>query len=70
MGKDQEQTPDIRHTIIASEGDINKMKYIAWNDRKALKKAMSEALEDYISKWEKKNGAITPALIRKMEESK
>lgn len=61
---------EIRKTIIASEEAINKMKYIAWFDRKKDKGVYSEALEDYIGRWEKKNGSISPALIKKMEDSK
>jgi hypothetical protein len=70
MGNESNQPTEIRHTVIADSVAIDKVKYIAWQERKQLKKTIGEALEDYIAKWEKKNGAITPVMIKKMEESK
>lgn len=57
-----------RFTIIAPNDTINKVKYIAWHDRMKFEKtAFVDALNSYVAAWEKKNGAITPALIKKME---
>lgn len=46
-------------SLRIEEGTANKLKYIAWHDRKSNTDIYKQAFESLISEWEKKNGAIT-----------
>jgi hypothetical protein len=60
----------IMTTLKMEKGILDRISYIAWFDRRASKKAVQEeALQSYIDKWEKKNGAITPEQIKEMEKA-
>lgn len=47
-----------RATFIVSKEIIQKLKYISLVDTRTYKETVAEALQGYISKWEKKNGII------------
>ena len=55
---------DVRQTTYFNEEDLVKLKYIAWYDRRNFKDSLSEAVEDYLKKWEKGNGPITPKQLK------
>lgn len=58
----QEGTRDgeTRATFIVREDLLDKFKAIAYWDRALIKDIVNSAMEDYIQKHEKKNGAIKP----------
>ena len=58
--KDQSiQTPkNVRTTVIVREDYIDKVKAIAYWERKKIKDILNESLKDYISKYEKEKGSI------------
>lgn len=48
-----------------------KAMYVAWwEDRTSLTKFLTDYMKKRVDKFEKENGPITPAMIKKMEESK
>lgn len=47
-----------RTTVILRTNMIRNIKYIAFTDEKTQTDIMNEALEDYVAKWEKKNGPV------------
>lgn len=49
---------------------LNKARYVAWYERTSLTALITEDLNKRVDGWEKKNGEITEAMIKKMEESK
>ena len=56
---------EVRKTYIVSQAVINKIEGIAFWDRLKIKEVVHQALTEYISNWEKKNGPVkTPALKR------
>lgn len=38
---------------------------LIWHDRRTFTSVIEIAIEDYLKGWEKKNGAVTPALLEK-----
>ena len=58
----QEGTKDgeTRATFIVKEGLLDKFKAIAFWDRALIKDMTNSALEDYITRYEKKNGSVKP----------
>jgi hypothetical protein len=59
----QEGTKDkeTRATFIVNEDQLEKLKSIAYWDRLLIKDVVAQALEDYLTNYEKKNGAIKQA---------
>lgn len=51
---------ETRATFIVNEDLLEKLKAIAYWDRKLIKEVVAEALEGAVSKYEKKNGAVKP----------
>jgi hypothetical protein len=49
---------ETRATFIIKEDVLNKLKSIAYWERIKIKEALNNALEEYIDKYEKKNGQI------------
>ncbi len=49
---------ETRATFIVQEELLDKMKSIAYWDRVLIKDIINQAMEDYVTKHEKKNGAI------------
>lgn len=49
---------ETRATFIVNEEQLEKVKDIAYWDRKNIKQVVAEALEGYIAKYEKKNGTV------------
>ena len=47
-----------RTSFILHADTMKKIKYISLMDEKDITTSIDEALQDYISKWEKKNGPI------------
>ena len=58
----QEGTKDkeTRATFIVNEDLLDKLKAIAYWDRKLIKEVVDVALQDAVDKYEKKNGDIKP----------
>jgi len=58
----QEGTKDgeTRATFIVKEALLDKFKAIAYWDRALIKNMIDSALEDYIARYEKKNGSVKP----------
>jgi predicted nucleic acid-binding protein len=52
---------ETRATFIVNEEQLEKLKSIAYWDRLLIKDVVAQALEDYLTRYEKKNGAIKPA---------
>jgi predicted nucleic acid-binding protein len=52
---------ETRATFIVNEEQLEKLKSIAYWDRLLIKDVVAQALEDYLTKYEKKTGAIKPA---------
>ncbi len=52
---------ETRATFIVNEEQLEKLKSIAYWDRLLIKDVVAQALEDYLTKYEKKNGAIKQA---------
>lgn len=55
-----------RATFVVNPEQIRKVKYISLADARLLKDVISEALSDYISKWEEANGEIKLPKNRKL----
>jgi hypothetical protein len=51
---------ETRATFIVNEDLLDKLKAIAYWDRKLIKEVVDKALQDAVSKYEKKNGDIKP----------
>ena len=51
---------ETRATFIVNEELLDKLKAIAYWDRKLIKEVVNTALEEYVAKNEKKNGEIKP----------
>lgn len=51
---------ETRATFIVSEELLDKLKAIAYWDRVLIKEVINTALQDTVSKYEKKNGEIKP----------
>ncbi|GAB3284474.1 hypothetical protein GCM10027347_61470 [Larkinella harenae] len=51
---------ETRATFIVPEDLVNKLKAVAYWDRRLLKEVVADALEGYIQKYEKENGTIQP----------
>jgi hypothetical protein len=49
---------------------LSKAKYIAWFERETFTDRLVTLLDADISKWEKKNGPITPEQISQSEKKK
>ena len=52
------------------EEQLNKLKYVAWFDRTTVTSIITEDAARRILRFEKENGSITAAMIKKMEDSK
>jgi hypothetical protein len=51
---------ETRATFIVNEDLLDKLKAIAYWDRKLIKEVVDTALQDAVDKYEKKNGEIKP----------
>jgi len=51
---------ETRATFIVNEALLEKLKAVAYWERKLIKVIINSALEEYVEKYEKKNGAIKP----------
>lgn len=51
---------ETRATFIVNEEQLDKLKAVAYWERLKIKEVVSRALEDYIKKYEKKNGEVKP----------
>lgn len=51
---------ETRATFIVNEELLDKLKAIAYWDRKLIKEVVDTALQDAVAKYEKKNGDIKP----------
>jgi len=51
---------ETRATFILKEKLVEKLKNIAWWDRKKIKDVVGEALSLYVAQWEEENGAVKP----------
>jgi len=51
---------ETRATFIVNEGLLDKLKSIAYWDRKLIKQVVDTALQEAVTKYEKKNGAVKP----------
>jgi len=51
---------ETRATFIVNEELLDKLKAIAYWDRKLIKEVVDKALQDAIGKYEEKNGDINP----------
>ena len=51
---------ETRATFIVNEDLLDKLKAIAYWDRKLIKEVVDTALQDAVNKYEKKNGDIKP----------
>lgn len=49
---------ETRATFIVNEGLLEKLKAIAYWDRVMIKDVVSTALQETVSKWEKKHGTV------------
>ncbi len=52
---------ETRATFIVNEEHLDKLKSIAYWDRILIKDVVAAAFEEYLNKYEKKNGAIKAA---------
>ena len=52
------KTKETRATFIVNEDLLEKMKSLAYWDRVLIKDIVNTAFEDYISRYEKKNGEV------------
>ena len=55
---------ETRATFIVQEELLDKMKALAYWDRVLIKDIINQAMEDYVTKHEKKNGPIQPMPIK------
>ena len=51
---------ETRATFIVNEDLLDKLKSIAYWDRKLIKQVVDTALQEAVTKYEKKNGAVKP----------
>lgn len=51
---------ETRATFILNEELLDKVKALAYWERKLIKDVINEALQDAVAKYEKKNGTIQP----------
>jgi hypothetical protein len=51
---------ETRATFIVNEDLLEKLKNIAYWERKLIKDTINEAIKDYVDKYEKSNGEIKP----------
>ncbi len=51
---------ETRATFIVNEELLEKLKDIAYWDRKMIKETIGEALSQYVGNWEDKNGKVNP----------
>lgn len=51
---------ETRATFILNAADLEKLKAVAYWDRLLLKEVVAEAITQYLTSYEKKNGAIKP----------
>jgi hypothetical protein len=51
---------ETRATFIINEESLEKLKAVAYWDRLLIKEVINTALEEYLSRYEKKNGEIKP----------
>lgn len=51
---------ETRATFILNEDLLDKLKAVAYWDRVTIKQVVNTALEEYLSRYEKKNGEIKP----------
>jgi hypothetical protein len=51
---------ETRATFILGENLLDKVKAVAYWDRLKIKEVVNTALEEYLSRYEKKNGTIKP----------
>ena len=51
---------ETRATVIVKEEVLEKLKAVAYWERELIKEVVNTALEDYLSRYEKKNGAVKP----------
>lgn len=58
----QEGLPEneVRATFIVKEDALDKLKAIAYWDRKLIREVHTEAIGQYIAAYEKKNGPVQP----------
>lgn len=52
---------ETRATFIVREDSLEKLKAVAYWDRVSIKDVLRTALQEYIERYEKKNGTIKPA---------
>lgn len=52
---------ETRATFILNEDLLDKLKAVAYWDRVTIKQVVNTALEEYLSRYEKKNGEIKPS---------
>jgi hypothetical protein len=51
---------ETRATFIVTEASLEKLKAIAYWDRLTIKETAQEAIDEYIERYEKKNGVLKP----------
>jgi hypothetical protein len=51
---------EIRATFILKEDTLEKLKAVAYWDRKQIREVHTEAIEAYLSAWEKIHGPVQP----------
>ena len=51
---------ETRATFIVNEGDLERIKAVAYWDRVQIKDAINAALREYIERYEAKNGPLQP----------
>ena len=56
--KAEPQAGKMRTTFYLSQVATEKLKFVAFMSKKTQTAALDEALTDYFTKWEKKNGQI------------
>ena len=56
--KNKEKILEKKYTLLVSEDHIDKVKAIAYMNRKMIKDIFSDALSLYIEDYEKKNGEV------------
>lgn len=45
---------------------LEKIKYVAFMERRSITNTVLIGMEEFIKNWEVENGAITPALLKKV----
>ncbi|MCZ8162911.1 MAG: hypothetical protein O9275_19770 [Microcystis sp. LE19-196.1B] len=51
---------ETRATFIVKEDTLDKLKAVAYWERELIKEVVNTALEEYLSRYEKKNGVVKP----------